>query len=95
MNSFISGTLLKEEPCCKFMLKYDINVFSKNKVKFWHTIAGKVSAFAFHYIWQLWLIACKNYSKLYTRKYKNNIMCITIIMTYQWLTSIPIWHCWG
>ena len=55
MNSFISGTLLKEEPCCKFMLKYDINVFSKNKVKFWHTIAGKVNAFAFHYIWQLWL----------------------------------------
>ena len=24
MISFISGTLLKEEPCWKFMLKYDI-----------------------------------------------------------------------
>ena len=24
MISFISGTLLKEEPCCKLMLKHDI-----------------------------------------------------------------------
>ena len=24
MISFIGGTLLKEEPCCKFMLKHDI-----------------------------------------------------------------------
>ena len=24
---------------------------------------------------------------------KVNDMCIVIIMTHQWLTLIPIWHC--
>ena len=30
MISFISGTLLKEEPCCKFMLKHDIENYDDN-----------------------------------------------------------------
>ena len=172
MISFISGTLLKEEPCCKFILKYDIKnyfrhfrttlavcfqwntthidlvmcnyvwleqlnvcvryripsnknilfywvkfvnyiklfniqgtvclyhlkkigllkyvkskfrhvfslsciwkkdgkVFGKNTTTFWHNIAYKVNAFIFRYIWQLRLIAYKNYSTFCTRNCQN------------------------
>ena len=38
--------------------------------------------------------ADKNCSKFCTRKCKNNITCIAIIMRHQCLTVIPIWHCW-
>ena len=30
MISFISGTLLKEKPCCKFMLKHALKITSDN-----------------------------------------------------------------
>ena len=33
MISFISGTLLKEEPCCKFMLKHDIKNYFRQFTK--------------------------------------------------------------
>ena len=33
MISFISGTLLKEKPCCKFMLKYDIKNYFRQFTK--------------------------------------------------------------
>ena len=32
MVSFISGTLLKEEPCCKFMLKHEIKNYFRQFV---------------------------------------------------------------
>ena len=37
MISFISGTLLKEELCCKFMLKHDIKNYSEKFTKIQHT----------------------------------------------------------
>ena len=33
MVSFISGTLLKEEPCCKFMLKHYIKDYLRQLAK--------------------------------------------------------------
>ena len=33
MISFISGTLLREESCCKFMLKYDIKSYLRQFTK--------------------------------------------------------------
>ena len=33
MTSFISDTLLKEEPCCKFKLKYDIKNYFRQLTK--------------------------------------------------------------
>ena len=33
MISFISGTLLREESCCKFMLKYDIKNYLRQFTK--------------------------------------------------------------
>ena len=33
MVSFISGTLLKEEPCCKFMFKHDIKTYFRQFMK--------------------------------------------------------------
>ena len=33
MISFISGALLKEETCCKFMLKYDIKNYWRQFTK--------------------------------------------------------------
>ena len=45
--------------------------FRKNTLMFWHNIAYKVNTLAFHYIWQFWLTAFKNYSKFFTRKCKK------------------------
>ena len=33
MISFISGILLKDEPCCKFMLKHDIKDYFRESTK--------------------------------------------------------------
>ena len=33
MTSFMSGTLSKEKPCCKFMLKYDIKSYLRQFTK--------------------------------------------------------------
>ena len=33
MVSFVNGTLLKEEPCCKFMLKHDIKYYFQQSTK--------------------------------------------------------------
>ena len=42
MTSFISGTLLKEEPCCKFMLKYEFkNYFRQIYENFKHLFPVK------------------------------------------------------
>ena len=46
-------------------------VFGKKTVTFRHNIALKVNSFVFHYIWQLWPIAYKNYSNICTRKCKK------------------------
>ena len=43
------------------------------------------------YIWQLWLIKIIQSSA--GENAKGNVMCIAIIMTHQWLTVFPIWHC--
>ena len=32
-SSFMSGTLLKEEPCCKFMLNYNIKSYFREFTK--------------------------------------------------------------
>ena len=66
------------------------------KIPFWHTFAYMTNSFVFHYISQLRLIPYKIYSKFCTRKCKKHfVICIAIIMTYQWSTLIPIWHSWG
>ena len=33
MVSFVNGTLLKEEPCCNFMLKHDIKYYFQQSTK--------------------------------------------------------------
>ena len=47
----------------------DSKVFLKNTMA--HNFAYMINLFVFHYIWQLWLLAYKNYSKFCTRKCKK------------------------
>ena len=41
MISFISGTLLKEKPCCKFMLKHHIKNYIDNLRKLYEFVSSK------------------------------------------------------
>ena len=54
MISFVRGTLFKEEPCCKYMLKYDIKnhlrQFTKTFIQFqWSTTHGDLVMC--NYVW--------------------------------------------
>ena len=52
--------------------KRDGKVFGKNTMTFWHNFAYMVNfVFVFHYIWKLWPITHKVYSKFCTRKCKR------------------------
>ena len=51
--------------------KRDDNVFGKNTMTFWHNFTYMVNSFVFHYIWQLCLIAYRNYSKFCKKKSKR------------------------
>ena len=52
-------------------LKTDGKGPGKNVLTFRHIFDYMVNWFVFHYIWQWWLIAYKNYSNFFKRKCKN------------------------
>ena len=74
--------------------KKDGKVFRKNTTTFRHNIAYMVNLFCFSLHMLIMTVADKNYSKIWTRKWKKNIKCIAIIMTHQCFTVILICHCW-
>ena len=68
----------------KIIKKNDDKVLGKILLTFRHNTAYIVNSFVSHFIWQLWLVAYKSYTKFSSRKY------IAVTMTYQLLTLIPV-----
>ena len=68
MISFISGTLLKEKPCCRFMLKYDVKNYFRQFTKTliicfqWNT--KHTDLVMCNYIWLEELNVCAKYGIL-------------------------------
>ena len=54
-----------------YICRKDCKVLGKNAVAFWQNFGYMVKSFVFHYMWQLWLKAHKNYSKFCTAKCKK------------------------
>ena len=49
-----------------------------------------VNSFAFHYVWEFWLIIYENLLKFCTRKCKKQHYVYCVSNDYQWFTLIPI-----
>ena len=68
MISFISGTLLKKEPCCKFMLKYDIKNYFRQLKKtlstFFQWNTANSDLLMCNYVWLKQLNVCAKYEIL-------------------------------
>ena len=69
MISFISGPHLKEEPCCKFMLKHDIKSYIDNLRKLESFTSSEIQHIQkdlaiFNYVWLEQLGACVIYGIL-------------------------------
>ena len=76
MTSFISGTLLKQESCCKFMLKYDLKnyfrQFTKTLIICFQWNSRHTELILCNYIWLEQLNACVKY-KIRSGK---NVCCV-------------------